>query len=102
MHYLIIDRRFPAPVHVFLEQHPLEDPAFPGLPVKSVELDSSGSSGGLGSVANDPWQTSHFREFATDRAAAAAGFTIVEPRYVGPTWAAYDRAFGFGVRKLKR
>jgi hypothetical protein len=108
MHYLVIDDRFRSPVHVFLEHAPGSEAGFPGLCVRSVALDVAAvGAGGYrlgagGSVGQDPGRPGHFREFGSDGAVAAAGFGLIEPRFIGGTWAEYDRAFRFGGKTVSR
>src|SRR5262245_8604708 len=94
-YYLVVDRRFLAPVYVFLAQDPHEEPGFPGLGVREVTLalQPAGQSTPMAAIGADPAQPGSFREFPSDRHARAAGFTLIEPRYVGPTWAAYLAVF---------
>jgi hypothetical protein len=105
MHFLVIDTRFGAPVHVFLEHDPRAHPGFPGLTVRAVDLDpprgpygeplgwSGASYSPTSAVGQNPWRTDRFREFGSDRAVAGAGFVLVEPRYVGPSWSEYVNAY---------
>lgn len=98
MHYLVIDCRFTTPIYVFLELDPRGEAGFPGLAVRSVTLEPPGLLDDRqkpqpvvpnAAVGRDPWRLDRFREFASDRSAAAAGFILIEPRYVGPSWSAY-------------
>jgi hypothetical protein len=109
MRYLIIDTRFPSPVHVFLEQDPQAEAGFPaGLRVLRVTLETAAagppdcgvSVGPLAAVGQNPWHPERFREFRSDGAAAGAGFGLIEPRFVGATWSAYVRAFRPGGRTI--
>ena len=105
MHFLVIDNRFGAPIHVFLDLDPREHDGFPGLKVREVDLDSPLLPGEevpwraglgaapMGAVGQNPWRADRFQEFGSDRAVAAAGFALIEPRYVGPSWSAYLSAF---------
>lgn len=99
MHFLVIDGRFRVPVFVFLELDPRGTGADPTLVVREVTLDLTAEAdrgGGVRSdavIAADPGRRDRFREFPSDRAARAAGFSPVEPRYVGPTWNAYQTVF---------
>lgn len=110
MHYLIVDTRFPVPVHVFLEHDPRSEPGFPRLVVRRVTLESPGdgaegnpsSVGPAAAVGQNPYRSDRFRAFPSDGAATRAGFGVIEPRFVGATWGAYHRAFGFGSRTLPR
>jgi len=93
--YLVVDRRFLAPVYVFLAQDPRGEPGFPGLGVREVSLASepAGESTPMSAIGADPARPGSFREFRSDRHTKAAGFALIEPRYVGPTWAAYLTVF---------
>jgi hypothetical protein len=102
MHYLVIDPRFAAPIYVFLELDPRGDKGFPGFAVRVVSLDppaapvdrsKSESVASGAAVGRDPWRHDQYREFTSDRSAATAGFILIEPRYVGPDWSGYVRAF---------
>jgi hypothetical protein len=94
-YYLVVDRRFRAPVYVFLAEDPHGEPGFPGLGVREVTLASppAGGSTPLAAIGADPALPDSFREFRSDGHARAAGFALIEPRYVGPTWAAYLAVF---------
>ena len=105
MHFLVIDSRFASPVHVFLEQDPGIDKLFPnGLAVRRVRLEpAEAADGGFdagASVGQSPWQADEYREFRSDRAAAGAGFGLIEPRFIGSSWAAYSRVFRFGAKTV--
>lgn len=97
----MIDDRFRAPVFVFLELDPRWPGPAPDLPVRSVTLDLTGvapARGGAGVrpdavIGQDANHWDRFREFPSEGAALAAGFTPVEPRYVGSTWESYLRGF---------
>lgn len=95
MHFLVVDGRFGCPIYVFLEIDPRGAEAFPGFAVREVaiELWPSDQRGGRAAIGRDPRRLDRFREFRSDAAAAAAGFTLIEPQYVGPTWEAYAREF---------
>jgi hypothetical protein len=93
--YLVIDRRFLAPVYVFLTEDPHGVPGFPRLGVQEVTL-AAGPPGGFtpqAAIGGDPHRPDRFARFPSDGDARAAGFALIEPRYVGPTWAAYLTAF---------
>jgi hypothetical protein len=108
MHYLVVDTRFRTPVHVFLDADPRAEAGFPAsLAVRRVTLDTGANVGpfdcGVGAAAavgQHPWQPELFREFRSDGAAGRAGFGLIEPRFVGPSWAAYQRAFRPGARSI--
>jgi hypothetical protein len=96
VHYLVIDDRFAAPVYVFLDADPAAADGFPGLPVRRVELERIPLGGimseGL-TIGQQPGRVDRFREFGSDRAATAARYGLIEPRYVGATWNGYARHF---------
>lgn len=97
MSFLVVDDRFGTPIHVFLEIDPRGAAEYPGLPAREVRLDRLAAGQRPGphgpAVGQDPWNPAAFREFGSDGAAAAARFTLVEPRYVGHTWATYLTGF---------
>jgi hypothetical protein len=102
MHYLVIDRRFPTPIFVFLELDPRGEAGFPDLAVRRVTLEPPGPPADSqkaapfvpqSAIGRDPWRQHRYREFASDRSAAEAGFILIEPRYVGPDWSGYVRTF---------
>jgi hypothetical protein len=105
MHFLVIDHRYGTPIHVFLELDPREHDDFPELVVRRVDLDSPVPVGEevpwraglgvspMGAVGQSPWRADRFQEFGSDRAVAAAGYVLIEPRYVGETWSGYLSAF---------
>lgn len=95
MHFLVIDCRFGCPIYVFLEVDPRGAEAFPGFAVREVAIELSPSThrGARAAIGRDPRRLDQFREFCSDAAAAGAGFILIEPQYVGPTWEAYAREF---------
>jgi hypothetical protein len=101
VHFLVIDIRFGTPIYVFLAFDPREAVDYPGMPVREITLtlpyapDCSGPLRGVGrcSIGQDPNWISSFREFASDGAVAGAGYILIEPLYVGPTWQAYAQEF---------
>jgi hypothetical protein len=105
--YLVVDNRFPVPVTVLLDLDPSAEPGFPGFAVREVTLDPPGQSEGSGvsardAIGRDPGRLDQFRAFASDRAVARAGFILIEPRYVGPSWPSYVMAFKPGGEKPPR
>jgi hypothetical protein len=105
-YYLVIDHRFRVPIFVFLE----DDPRMSGVeadPLSAVlgvtlELAAAPPSvpvrGGAGvrsdaAIGLDPQRVNCFREFRSDRHVRAAGFILIEPRYVGPNWETYIGVF---------
>jgi hypothetical protein len=105
MHFLVIDDRFRVPVFVFLELDPRRPGADPGLPVRGVTLEPADERAGHGAVPGrsagrpavaiglDPERPDRYRTFPSDGHVRAAGFALIEPRYVGPTWESYLSVF---------
>jgi len=96
MHFLIIDSRYGTPIYVFLEIDPRGAEAYPGLAVREVAIEfapTTDRAGRRSAIGRDPHHLNRFQEFTSDGATAKAGFILIEPRYVGPTWEAYTREF---------
>jgi hypothetical protein len=95
MHFLVVDARFGTPIYVFLESDPLGGADYPGLAVRKIVLEAAaeGVASRRSSIGRDPGRAGRFREFASDRAVTAAGFVLVEPRYIGATWEDYISNF---------
>lgn len=105
MPFLVVDPRFGTPIYVFLEIDPRREADFPDIAVREVTLSPVAEvvgrptrASGLGptraaAVGRDPHRLDQFTEFGSDRAVSGAGFILIEPRYVGPSWAAYQLAF---------
>jgi len=100
MHYLVIDDRFGTPIYVLLEIDPRFERGFPALRVSEITLDrwvsstaAPGSHPSRPAVGRDPAHLDRFREFGSDWAVAQAGFILIEPRYIGPSWPSYLSAF---------
>jgi hypothetical protein len=114
MPFLVVDDRFGTPIYVLLELDPRAERGFPGLPVREIILEpraigpdhTPGSDFGVdptSAVGRDPARLDRFREFISDRAVGGAGFILIEPRYVGPSWPAYLTAYRpEGQKPLKR
>ncbi|MBA4191024.1 MAG: hypothetical protein C0467_23815 [Planctomycetaceae bacterium] len=109
--FLVLDNRFGTMIYVILESDPRVDGAFPALAVREILLERRATSPGVSqqdtgasaAIGRDPAHLHHFREFGSDRAVAGAGFILIEPRYVGPSWPAYVSAFRpDGDKPLKR
>jgi hypothetical protein len=91
MHFLVVDDRFATPIYVILGTDPCGERDFPALQVREIILEErDGPNAALG---RDPASLDRFREFRSDRAVASAGFILIEPRYVGPSWQSYLTAF---------
>jgi len=98
MYFLVIDDRFGTPIYVLLEVDPRGERGFPGLAVREVTLERRPapvrpSVGAGAAVGRDPARLDRFREFGSSGAVAGAGFILIEPRYVGPSWPSYLTAF---------
>jgi hypothetical protein len=105
MHFLVIDDRFRVPIFVFLEVDPRGSSAGPAGVVRTVSLEfAAGPVDGLqrrgadsvraqATIGQDPAQPDRYVEFASDRHVRVAGFTLIEPRYVGPSWETYVNVF---------
>ena len=104
MHFLVIDNRFGVPIFVFLENDPTTGDGYPNLCGHWVTLEPAAQSelgfrrthlrfGGSASIGGDPNQHDRFAEFPSDNDVRAAGFALIEPRYVGPSWETYVGVF---------
>ena len=106
MHFLVVDVRYGTPIYVFLERDPHGQDGYPDLIVQEVTLEADvepGSVGRRAAIGRDPAHLEQFREFISDGAVARAGFILVEPRYVGPSWEGYCRHFRpEGEKPVKR
>jgi len=105
MHFLVIDKRFRVPVFVFLELDPRGAGA--GLPLTAhgvtlelAEMETVRRPHAGGSMVRpqvaiglDPGRPDRFVEFPSDGHVRAAGFTLIEPRYIGPSWESYLSVF---------
>jgi hypothetical protein len=105
--YLVIDNRFPTPITLILDLDPSAEPGFPGFAVRAITLEPVGVPDDQGvsardAIGRDPGRLDCFRAFASDRAVARAGFILIEPRYVGPSWPSYVLAFRPGGEKPGR
>ena len=95
MHFLVVDQRFGTPIYVFLESDPHAESEYPGFAVREGTLEAipPALSARRCSIGRDPDCPEQFREFASDGAVTRAGFTLMEPRYVGANWEGYCRHF---------
>jgi hypothetical protein len=103
MYFLVIDNRYGVPIYVFLERDPNDTEGRAKLRGRWVTLDpvpnlngADGSNATLAAAAaigGDPNQPDHFAVFASDGAVRAAGFSLIEPRYMGPSWETYLSVF---------
>jgi hypothetical protein len=105
MHFLVIDNRFGSAVFVFLECDPNESGGSRKLRGRWVTLEQAAPSRvgtepaapiGLASAAaigGDPDRSDRFAVFESDGEVRAAGYSLIEPRYVGPSWETYLSIF---------
>jgi hypothetical protein len=104
MHFLLIDTRFGVPISVFLEDDPSHVAGGSALSGRWVTLEPAAPSelgfrrrhsvlAGPVSIGADPARQDRFAEFPTDHDVRAAGFALIEPRYVGPNWETYVGVF---------
>jgi hypothetical protein len=104
MHYLVIDRRFGVPIFVFLESDPNKPEGRPQqrgrwVNLKVAEPAQAGAQTsalrprGNTAIGGDPERPDCYEEFASDGHVRAAGFALIEPRYVGPNWETYLNVF---------
>jgi hypothetical protein len=105
MHFLVIDDRFRVPIFVFLELDPRESGVDCVGVVRVVTLEAAAArSGGTprrtgdsfraqATIGRDPNQPDRYVEFPSDGHVRAAGFAVIEPRYVGPSWETYLNVF---------
>jgi hypothetical protein len=104
MHFLVVDNRFGVPIFVFLERDPSSVEGSPGVRGRWVTLDpveipvsKTGRAhpgfAGTAAIGADPGRRDRFAEFPTDRDVRDAGYALIEPRYVGPSWETYLSVF---------
>ncbi|MCE9562675.1 MAG: hypothetical protein K8U57_11570 [Planctomycetes bacterium] len=103
LNFLVLDSRFGTMIYVILETDPRKEREFPELNVREIQLERRPTAPGTSpqdagicagaAIGRDPAHLYRFREFGSDRAVAGAGFILIEPRYVGPSWPAYVSAF---------
>jgi hypothetical protein len=91
MRFLVIDDRFATPIYVILEADPSGEGGFPGLRVREVTLEERVGPGAA--VGRHPVRLDLFREFRSESGVTRAGFILIEPRYVGPSWFSYLTVF---------
>jgi hypothetical protein len=91
MRFLVIDDRFATPIYVILEADPSGDGDFPGLRVHPVTLEERIGPGAA--VGRHPHRLDLFREFRSEAGVTHAGFILIEPRYIGPSWFSYLTVF---------
>jgi len=105
MHFLVIDDRFRVPIFVFLELDPRGSDAGLVGAVRAVSLEFAAAQlNGAprrgtdfvrpqSTIGQDPERPDRYVEFSSERHVRAAGFTLIEPRYVGPSWETYLNVF---------
>lgn len=97
MAFLIVDERFGVPIYVFLETDPRGTDDFPPLRVCEVQFEQLAAGVRPGTqgagVGQHPMSSMAFREFISDSAVAAAGYGLIEPRFVGNNWQQYLSGF---------
>ena len=103
MHFLVIDTRYGVPIYVFLEHDPNEVAGrarFRGRWV-TLELSETGDRGDLShltlgttaAIGGDPNRPDRYAVFESEGAVRAAGYSLIEPRYMGPSWETYLSVF---------
>jgi hypothetical protein len=113
VHFLVVDNRYGAPIFVFLECDPIEFDDSLGVrgrwvtlePATSLEIGGESRRSVLGSgaaVGGDPNSPDRFAIFASEGQVRDAGFSLIEPRYIGPSWETYLRIFHPEGGKEKR
>jgi hypothetical protein len=74
----------------------------PRRPARAVTIEAAAAPGehrrwaGVGPttcLGRDPAHLDRFKEFPSDAHARAAGYLLIEPRYIGPNWESYVGAF---------
>lgn len=95
-YFLLVDDRFRVPIFVFVELEPRR-------PARAVTIEFAPTGPGdrrcwVGvrpnmSLGRHPEYWDRFKEFPSDGHARAAGYSPIEPRYVGPSWESYLGAF---------
>jgi hypothetical protein len=103
MYFLVIDNRFGVPIYVFLERDPNDTEGRAKLRGRWVTLEPATISNGAdptnaslaaaSAIGGDPSRPDHFAVFASEGAVRAAGFSLIEPRYMGPSWETYSSVF---------
>jgi hypothetical protein len=103
VHFLVIDNRYGVPIYVFLERDPNEVPGRANFRGRWVTLESAGTEdrgdlshlalGAAAAIGGDPNRPDRYAVFASEGAVRAAGFSLIEPRYMGPSWETYLSVF---------
>jgi hypothetical protein len=103
VHYLVIDTRYGVPIYVFLERDPNNADERAKLRGRWVTLEPAATAanddpthstiGTSAAIGGDPNRPDRYAVFACERALHAAGFSLIEPRYMGPSWDTYLSVF---------
>lgn len=103
MHFLVIDTRYGVPIYVFLERDPNDMEGRAKLRGRWVTLEPSATAangdlahstlGTSAAIGGDPNRPDRYAVFASEGAVRAAGFSLIEPRYLGPSWDTYLSVF---------
>ncbi len=104
VYFLVIDNRFGVPIYVFLEHDPNSAEGRAKLRGRWVTLEltnsperladqSQATLGTSAAIGGDPNRPDRYAVFASEGAVRAAGFSLIEPRYMGPTWETYLSVF---------
>jgi hypothetical protein len=103
VHFLVIDTRFGVPIYVFLERDPNEVGGRVRFRGRWVTLEDAASGdhddlsnltlGTTVAIGGDPNRADRYAVFESEGAVRAAGFSLIEPRYMGPSWETYLSVF---------
>lgn len=103
VHFLVIDHRYTTPIFVFLERDTSDvgNLELGGRwvtlePANFSETGATRASSLLGSgaaVGGDPNRPDRFAIFTSEGQLRAAGYSLIEPRYMGPSWDTYLSVF---------
>jgi hypothetical protein len=102
VYFLVIDTRYGVPIYVFLEHDPNKADERAKLRGRWVTLepvvtaghsDPHSTLGTTAAIGGDPNRPDRYAVFASEGAVRAAGFSLIEPRYMGPTWESYLSVF---------
>jgi hypothetical protein len=103
VYFLVIDTRYGVPIYVFLEHDPNDGGGrakFRGRWVRLEPAATAGnadardsSAGSTCAIGGDPNRPDRYAVFTSEGAVRAAGFSLIEPRYMGPSWDTYLSVF---------
>jgi hypothetical protein len=103
VHFLVIDKRYGVPIYVFLERDPNDTEGRAKVRGRWVNLEPAASAdhgdmshstlGTAAAIGGDPNWPDRYAVFASEGAVRAAGFSLIEPRYMGPSWETYLSVF---------